>query len=51
MKLKPIITSLLETDQYKLNMQSVFLHQFNKDITKWAFKCRNTDVKFTPEMI
>lgn len=51
MELKPIITSLLETDQYKLNMQSVFLHQFNKDITKWVFKCRNTDIKFTPEMI
>ena len=51
MKLEPIITSLLETDQYKLNMQSVFLHQFNKDWTTWAFKCRNPDVKFTPEMI
>lgn len=51
MKLDPIITSLLETDQYKVNMQQVVLHQFNKDVVKWCFKCRNADVKFTPEMI
>ena len=51
MKLEPIITSLLETDQYKLNMWQVFLHQFNKDKVVWAFKCRNEGVKFTPEMI
>ena len=51
MKLEPIITSLIETDLYKLNMWQVFLHQFNKDKTVWAFKCRNPDVKFTPEMI
>ena len=51
MKLEPIITSLIETDLYKLNMWQVFLHQFNKDKTVWAFKCRNSDVKFTPEMV
>lgn len=51
MKLEPIITSLIETDLYKLNMWQVFLHQFNKDKTVWAFKCRNPDVKFTPEMV
>lgn len=51
MKLDPIITSLIETDQYKLNMWQVFLHQFNKDKVVWAFKCRNEGVKFTPEMI
>ena len=51
MKLDPIITSLIETDQYKLNMWQVFLHQFNKDKVVWAFKCRNVGVKFTPEMI
>lgn len=51
MKLDPIITSLIETDQYKLNMWQVFLHQFNKDKVVWAFKCRNPDVKFTPEMV
>lgn len=51
MKLKPIIESLLETDQYKVNMQQVVLHQFNKDRVVWTFKCRNEGVKFTPEMI
>lgn len=51
MKLEPIITSLIETDLYKLNMWQVFLHQFNKDKTVWAFKCRNPDVKFTPGMV
>lgn len=50
-KLEPIITSLLETDQYKINMMQVFLHQFNKDKVIWAFKCRNPGVKFTPEMV
>ena len=51
MILYPIITSLIETDQYKLNMWQVFLHQFNKDKVVWAFKCRNPGVKFTPEMV
>ena len=51
MTLDPIITSLVETDQYKINMWQVFLHQFNKDRVTWAFKCRNPGVKFTPEMI
>lgn len=51
MKLNPIINSLLETDQYKVNMGQVIYHQFNKDRTDWSFKCRNVDVKFTPEMI
>ena len=51
MKLDQIITSLIETDLYKLNMWQVFLHQFNKDKVVWAFKCRNPGVKFTPEMV
>lgn len=51
MKLKPIINSLLETDQYKINMTAVILHQLNKDRTTWSFKCRNEDVRFTPEMV
>lgn len=51
MTLEPIITSLIETDLYKLNMWQVFLHQFNKDKVVWAFKCRNPGVKFTPEMV
>lgn len=51
MKLDPIITSLIETDQYKINMLQVFWSQFNRDRTRWAFKCRNEDVKFTPEIV
>lgn len=51
MKLKPIITSLLETDQYKFNMGNVIFKKFNDYTTTWAFKCRNKDVKFTDEMV
>ena len=51
MKLKPIITSLIETDAYKINMLQVIFSQFSNDRTVWAFKCRNKGVKFTPEMI
>ncbi|MCR5638182.1 MAG: nicotinate phosphoribosyltransferase [Lachnospiraceae bacterium] len=51
MKLKPIITSLLETDLYKFSMGQAIYHQFPDYKTTWTFKCRNTDVKFTAEMI
>lgn len=51
MKLTPIIISLLETDLYKLSMGCCIFHHFDKDITRWAFKCRNAGVKFTKEMI
>ena len=51
MKLKPIITSLLETDQYKFNMNDVVCRLFNDYTTTWCFKCRNNDVIFTSEMI
>ena len=51
MKLNPIITSLLETDQYKFNMGNVIFKQFNNYTTTWTFKCRNEDVRFTDEMI
>lgn len=51
MKLKPIINSLLETDQYKFNMNDVVCRLFNDYTTTWCFKCRNANVKFTPEMI
>jgi len=46
-----IIKSLLETDAYKFSMGQVIFHHFNKDKVVWSFKCRNKDVKFTPEMI
>ncbi len=51
MKLKPIINSLLETDLYKFSMGQAIYHQFPDYKTTWTFKCRNTDVKFTAEMI
>ena len=51
MKLNPIISSLLETDLYKFSMGQAIYHQYPSYKTKWAFKCRNTDVKFTSEML
>lgn len=51
MKLKPIITSLAETDAYKLSMGQAIFHQFPTYKTTWSFKCRNKNVKFTPEML
>ena len=51
MKLKPIITSLLEIDMYKLSMGQCIYHQFSGYKTTWTFKCRNKDVFFTPEMV
>lgn len=51
MKLKPIITSLLENDAYKFSMGNVIFKNFNNFTTNWTFKCRNTDVIFTDEMI
>ena len=51
MKLKPIINSLLETDLYKFSMGQVMYHHFSGYKTDWTFKCRNKDVKFTPEMV
>lgn len=51
MKLRPIITSLLETDLYKFSMGQAIYHQFSDYKTTWSFKCRNTDVFFTEEMV
>ncbi len=51
MKLNKIITSLLETDLYKFSMGQAIYHQFPSYKTTWTFKCRNTDVKFTAEMV
>ncbi len=51
MKLKNIITSLLENDMYKFSMGQAIYHQFSDYKTTWSFKCRNTDVKFTAEMV
>lgn len=51
MRLHRIIRSLLENDMYKFSMGQAILHQFPRHMTGWAFKCRNTDVHFTPEMV
>ena len=51
MKLERIINSLLETDLYKFSMGQAAYHQFPSYTTRWEFKCRNTDVYFTPEMV
>lgn len=51
MRLKPIITSLLEIDMYKLSMGQCIYHQFSGHKTTWTFKCRNKDVFFTHEMV
>lgn len=49
--MKPIITSLLENDMYKFSMGQSIYHQFPDYKTTWTFKCRNKEVKFTPEMV
>ena len=49
--MEPIITSLLETDMYKFSMGQAIYHQFSDYKTTWSFKCRNTDVHFTKEMV
>ena len=51
MKLPQIINSLLETDLYKFSMGQAIYHQFPDYKTTWTFKCRNTDVHFTEEMV
>lgn len=50
MLLPQIINSLLEQDAYKFSMGQCIYHQFSGYKTTWAFKCRNKDVFFTPEM-
>ncbi len=46
-----IINSLLEIDTYKFSMGQAIYHQFPSYTTTWGFKCRNTDVHFTHEMV
>ena len=50
MKLEPIITSLLDTDLYKFNMNQVIFHKHTNLNGKYYFKCRSEGVVFTPEM-
>lgn len=49
--MEQIINSLLENDMYKFSMCQAIYHQFSDYKTTWTFKCRNTNVKFTPEMV
>lgn len=49
--MEQIINSLLETDMYKFSMGQAIYHQFSDYKTTWTFKCRNTDVHFTQEMV
>ena len=51
MKFKRMIESLLTQDLYKYSMGQSIYHQFPSYKTTWTFKCRNTNVKFTPEMV
>lgn len=51
MKLPQIIKTPAETDMYKLSMGQAILHQFPSYEVEWTYKCRNPDVRFTPEMI
>lgn len=40
-----IITSILDTDLYKLTMQQVVFHQYPNAIVSYEFRCRNNGVK------
>ncbi len=51
MKLDPIIISLLDTDLYKFNMDQVIFHKHTDLCGQYYFKCRNKDIRFTPEMV
>ena len=41
----PIITSLLDTDTYKLYMLQAYFHQYPSATGRWEFRCRNKDIK------
>ena len=51
MKLEPIVTSLLDTDLYKFNMNQVIFHKHTNLNGVYHFKCRNEEVVFTKEML
>ena len=50
MKYPQIVTSLLDTDLYKFNMNQVIFHKHNNLMGTYVFKCRNKGVTFTEEM-
>ena len=51
MRFDPIIRSLLDTDLYKFNMDQVIFHKHTDLCGEYHFKCRNANVRFTPEMV
>ncbi|MCR5610464.1 MAG: nicotinate phosphoribosyltransferase [Clostridiales bacterium] len=51
MKLAPIVTSLLDTDLYKFNMDQVIFHKHTDLCGQYYFKCRNEGIVFTDEMV
>jgi len=44
----PIITSLLDSDLYKITMQQVMFHQFSGACGEYKFLCRNKDMNLLP---
>ena len=50
MKYAPIVTSLLDTDLYKFNMDQVIFHKHTDLCGEYYFRCRNEGVVFTKEM-
>ncbi len=50
-KMEQIITSLLDTDLYKFNMNQVIFHKHTDLNAVYYFKCRNEGVVFTKEMV
>ena len=51
MNLSPIITTLLDTDLYKITMGQIFFHKHTNLNGTYLFKCRNKGIVFTPEMV
>lgn len=51
MKLSPIVTSLLETDLYKITMGQIMLHKHTNLNGTYIFKCRNEGVTFSKEIV
>ena len=40
MRFEPIVTSLLDTDLYKFNMNQVIFHKHTDLVGEYHFKCR-----------
>ena len=51
MRFEPIITSLLDIDLYKFNMDQVIFHKHTDLCGEYFFKCRNDTLVSTEEMV